>query len=339
MIASMFKTGLARSPPCRATVAATGMRSQDQLDWCARSWPNMAPQPRRRCRPTARSPATIAQWRALQQTDALPFDSYAGFLLAHPGWPGETADAPRGRDGAGRATGRRRRAVALLPPLPAADRRRAASRFARGAGGDRRARRGECARRATAGVAGALSPADEATVLPSFPGALTAGRSRRADGRAAVAGRRPTAAQRQIAADQPGAGARCSRRGSRSAPTRPTPPSAALRRRRSARAIPAMSPTARSGCAISGAAPAARALLARPRVARDAAGRCRALVSRCCSTNARGAAADGQYAARLRHRAPGRRRLSAPAPTSATKPYGERDDYTEPGLARRADAR
>ena len=36
--------------------------------------------------------ATIAQWRALQQTDALPFDSYAGFLMAHPGWPGEAAN-------------------------------------------------------------------------------------------------------------------------------------------------------------------------------------------------------------------------------------------------------
>ncbi len=35
--------------------------------------------------------ATIAQWRALRQTDALPFDSYAGFLMAHPGWPGESA--------------------------------------------------------------------------------------------------------------------------------------------------------------------------------------------------------------------------------------------------------
>ena len=33
----------------------------------------------------------IAQWKALQQTDALPFDSYAGFLMAHRGWPGEAA--------------------------------------------------------------------------------------------------------------------------------------------------------------------------------------------------------------------------------------------------------
>lgn len=32
---------------------------------------------------------TIAQWRALQQSDTLSFATYAGFLLAHPGWPGE----------------------------------------------------------------------------------------------------------------------------------------------------------------------------------------------------------------------------------------------------------
>ena len=44
--------------------------------------------------PTA-SPAiasALAEWRALRQTDALPFDSYAGFTQRHPGWPGEAAN-------------------------------------------------------------------------------------------------------------------------------------------------------------------------------------------------------------------------------------------------------
>ena len=36
--------------------------------------------------------ATIAEWRAIGQTDALPFDSYARFLLANPGWPNEAAN-------------------------------------------------------------------------------------------------------------------------------------------------------------------------------------------------------------------------------------------------------
>ncbi|NNM75561.1 lytic transglycosylase domain-containing protein [Sphingomonas sp. ID1715] len=35
--------------------------------------------------------AAIPQWNALRQSDNLPFDSYASFLIAHPGWPGEQA--------------------------------------------------------------------------------------------------------------------------------------------------------------------------------------------------------------------------------------------------------
>ena len=44
---------------------------------------------------TASAPAgtglttAIAQWKAAQQTDAMPFDVYASFLLQHPGWPAE----------------------------------------------------------------------------------------------------------------------------------------------------------------------------------------------------------------------------------------------------------
>lgn len=33
--------------------------------------------------------ATIAQWRSLQQNDAMGFSAYATFIMAHPGWPGE----------------------------------------------------------------------------------------------------------------------------------------------------------------------------------------------------------------------------------------------------------
>jgi soluble lytic murein transglycosylase len=32
---------------------------------------------------------TISQWRALQQSDGLGFSTYASFILANPGWPGE----------------------------------------------------------------------------------------------------------------------------------------------------------------------------------------------------------------------------------------------------------
>lgn len=33
--------------------------------------------------------ATVDQWKALRGSDSLNFDSYASFLMGHPGWPGE----------------------------------------------------------------------------------------------------------------------------------------------------------------------------------------------------------------------------------------------------------
>ena len=35
--------------------------------------------------------SAIAQWNQLRQTDGLSFTSYASFLVAHPGWPGDAA--------------------------------------------------------------------------------------------------------------------------------------------------------------------------------------------------------------------------------------------------------
>lgn len=32
----------------------------------------------------------VSEWRRLQQSDSLPFEDYAAFLIAHPGWPGES---------------------------------------------------------------------------------------------------------------------------------------------------------------------------------------------------------------------------------------------------------
>nr|WP_288456870.1 hypothetical protein [uncultured Sphingomonas sp.] len=58
------------------------------------SAPTPSPVPTAPAVPAASLPGMaqpIAQWKALQQTDALPFDSYAGFLAQHPGWPGQNA--------------------------------------------------------------------------------------------------------------------------------------------------------------------------------------------------------------------------------------------------------
>lgn len=77
--------------------------------------------------------ATISQWRALQQSDGLGFSTYASFIMANPGWPGEdrmrrlaeTGIYPNGYDArqvtaffarfpARTATGHARNAVALM---------------------------------------------------------------------------------------------------------------------------------------------------------------------------------------------------------------------------------
>ena len=84
MVASMFKTSLLLAVVA-GTVAASG-GGQQTLDRYSTQLANIGPN----AQPMATDGAiasTIAQWRALQQTDALPFDSYAGFLMAHAGWP------------------------------------------------------------------------------------------------------------------------------------------------------------------------------------------------------------------------------------------------------------
>lgn len=69
------------------SVGASG--SQDDLERLRRQMqglPAQSPAPA-----DASVSATYAQWRAVSETGQLPFASYAGFLLAHPGWPNEAA--------------------------------------------------------------------------------------------------------------------------------------------------------------------------------------------------------------------------------------------------------
>ena len=54
---------LLAAPPTRSTVVATG----------------------------AGLSAAVAEWNAIRSSEALPFSSYAQFLIAHPGWPSEAA--------------------------------------------------------------------------------------------------------------------------------------------------------------------------------------------------------------------------------------------------------
>ena len=115
--------------------------------------------------------ATIAQWRALQQTDALPFDNYAGFLMAHPGWPGETANRRAAERQAIAGTGSAGNIAAYFLRFPPTtgpgwlvDARALAStgQPVTAAAAVRKAWRSP-----------ALSASDESYALTAFPGALT----------------------------------------------------------------------------------------------------------------------------------------------------------------------
>ncbi|RDE06517.1 lytic transglycosylase domain-containing protein [Sphingomonas aracearum] len=84
MIPSVVKSALALAG-VSALVATSGV-PQDQLGW------GKATQAlQQSAQNNAQMAQAIAQWKALGQTSILPFDSYASFLLAHPGWPQENA--------------------------------------------------------------------------------------------------------------------------------------------------------------------------------------------------------------------------------------------------------
>ena len=114
--------------------------------------------------------ALIAQWKALAQTDALPFDSYASFMLAHPGWPGEAARRRAAERQAIAGTGSPANVVAFFrryPPTGGA----AGIAYARALAATGQRQEAVAAVR-KAWPSASLTAADESYVLASFPGAL-----------------------------------------------------------------------------------------------------------------------------------------------------------------------
>jgi len=166
MLAPWLKSGIAAA--ALSGMAATGMAFQDQLEW-AKSRLMGAPSADPKS-VTALS-AAITEWRSLSQTNSAPFESYARFLLAHPGWPNEVqmrraAEAALAMPGWSPST-----AVAFFrryPPQNATAWVRFADALtATGAMDEART----AARNAW--VQGALSAADESKVLATWPDALT----------------------------------------------------------------------------------------------------------------------------------------------------------------------
>jgi len=116
--------------------------------------------------------SVIDQWKRLQQSDNWPFSDYANFLLAHPGWPGETsrrAAAETSIDINSWSPSLVVRFFDRFSPLTASGHVRYAQALAMTGAPAKAAEQARLAWRK-----GVLRPTDEAVLLGSFPGALSA---------------------------------------------------------------------------------------------------------------------------------------------------------------------
>ncbi|MBV2151005.1 lytic transglycosylase domain-containing protein [Sphingobium sp. AS12] len=124
--------------------------------------------------------ATISQWRALQQSDGLGFSTYANFITANPGWPGEDRMRRLAETGINPDSYDPRQVTAFFARFPP----RTATGHARNATALVQMGRMDEARIAArkAWIGGSLSVADEARLLSLFGSSLTpADHDQRAD--------------------------------------------------------------------------------------------------------------------------------------------------------------
>lgn len=115
--------------------------------------------------------AAIAEWKQVQQSDSYSFDSYARFLLAHPGWPGEASRrraAERAMDTSGWSPGVAVSYFRRFPPLTGTGQ----VRFAEALSSVSMPKEAYAAARA-AWLQGTLPASDESKLLSGFAGALT----------------------------------------------------------------------------------------------------------------------------------------------------------------------
>ncbi|MBN8814728.1 MAG: transglycosylase SLT domain-containing protein [Sphingomonas sp.] len=165
MIAPWIKTALTAT--FLSGMAATSYAFQDQFDWAKARLAGTSGDPTA----NAALSAAITEWRSLSQTNNAPFDSYARFLLAHPGWPGETVMRRNAEAALGQGNFSASTAIAFFrryPPQNAT----AWVRFAQAL--NNTGARDEAKNAARTGwVTGPLSTADESIVLTTFSDALT----------------------------------------------------------------------------------------------------------------------------------------------------------------------
>ncbi|WP_394344005.1 lytic transglycosylase domain-containing protein [Sphingomonas baiyangensis] len=264
----------------------------------------------------------IERWKRLQQSDSLPFATYADFLLAHPGWPGEAsrrATAETVLDSGASNPALVLRFFDRFPPRTSAGRVRHAEALA-AAGRVAEAR--EAARKAWR--AGSLRTADEAKLMTGFAGAIQpADHDARMD--ALLWAGATSAAQRQLGFVSPGKRALYAARLAfrTRAPDAATLGAAVSEADRNDAGYIADRAT---WLRASNQSPAARAYLAQPRRLTALPGDVEAWYE-VLLTHARAAAADRQYA--LAYDIARQVDDAYPQGTDVSQQsYGERDDYT-----------
>ena len=169
MIASLIKSGLLLAGVSTLAVSsgADSDAVQDQLGW-GRATQVLTGT----TAANAALAASISEWKSLSAGSGYGFETYARFLLAHPGWPGELAirrAAEKSLDAANWSPSTVVGFFRRFPALTGSGRTRFAEALAATGARDEAA----AAARA-AWVAGSLSTIDETKILTGFPGALSA---------------------------------------------------------------------------------------------------------------------------------------------------------------------
>ncbi|MDB5703096.1 MAG: lytic transglycosylase [Sphingomonas bacterium] len=315
MIASLIKSGLLFAGV--SGLAVSSGVTQDQLGW---GRAQQALQGSAAANSALSS--TIAEWKSLQDTSTYPFENYARFLLAHPGWPGEMGVRRTAENALAAGNWSPSTVVSYFrrfPPLTGAGKTRFAEALSAIGARDEANLAAE-----KAWVSGSLSVSDEARLIGSFSSALSpSDHDLRMDmllWQGSI-----QSAQRQLALVSPGKRAFFEAR--------------LAFRTNAANAADLASMTGSIGAGDPGyladraawfrtnsAVPSARSLLAQRRT----------LASRPADvekwyevllTNARGAAADAQYSTAFDIA----RQVDDAYPAGidvSDRPYGERDDYT-----------
>ena len=168
MIASLLKSGLllAGVSTLAVTSNANSDAAQDQLGW-GRATQVLTGS----TASNAQLASAIAEWKSLSDAQGYGFENYARFLLAHPGWPNEMAlrrAAEKALDTSSWSPSTVAAYFRRFPALTSAGRTRFAEALAALGARDE----ANAAARA-AWVAGSLSVSDEGKIISAFPGALT----------------------------------------------------------------------------------------------------------------------------------------------------------------------